>query len=126
MRRLLGLALSALSVISSTSMVVPAQSNKVAQRIAKVKRTVNEIGFDEKVNVKLMDGSKVKGRISEIGDDFFVLVESKTADSRRLTFAQVSQIGRVIDNPFSDPKTILGLALIPTIIGFCFWARNKD
>ena len=125
MKRLLVLALSALTVISSTSMVVPAQSNKDAQRVAKMKRTVNKIGVDEKIEVKLLDGSKIKGRITEIGDQYFVLIADKTGDTRRLTYGQVKQAGPSVDTPFNDPKGWLAIALIPAIIGLSFWAKDK-
>lgn len=107
-------------------MSAPAQVDKDAQRVARVKRDVNKIGVDESVNVKLLDDTHLKGRVDEIGDDYFVLIEKKTADTRKVTFAQIKQVGRVIDNPFSNPSTWLGLALIPTIIGFCIWAKGVD
>lgn len=107
-------------------MSAPAQVDKDVQRVARVKRDVNKIGVDENVNVKLLDGTQLRGRVDEIGDDYFVLIEKKTADTRKLTFAQVKQIGRVVDNPFSDPKVLMGVAFIPIIIGLCFWAKGAD
>ena len=104
----------------------PAQVNRDAERIAKVKRNVNKVGFDEKIQVKLLNGTKLKGRITVIGDEFFVLTENKTGDTRKVTFAEVKQAGSVVDNPFNDPATWLGLALLPTIIGFVIWAKDKD
>jgi hypothetical protein len=115
-------ALGNLVCVTSAS----AQVDKDAQRVARVKRDVNKIGFDENVSVKFLDGTHLKGRVNEIGDDYFVLIEKKTADTRKITFAQVKQVGRVADNPFSNPGTWVGLVLIPTIIGFCIWAKGVD
>jgi hypothetical protein len=107
-------------------MSAPAQVDKDVQRVARVKRDVNKIGVDENVDVKLLDGTHLRGRVDEIGDDYFVLIEKKTADTRKVTFAQVKQVGRVVDNPFSDPKVLMGAAFIPIIIGLCIWAKGAD
>jgi hypothetical protein len=114
------------AVLSNFLCVMSAPAQVDVQRVAGVKRELNKIGVDENVNVKLLDGTHLRGRVDEIGDDYFVLIEKKTADTRRVTFAQVRQVGRVADNPFSNPGTWVGLALIPTIIGFCIWARGVD
>ncbi len=126
MKRLIIAVLSALMINFSVATIVPAQTQADAERIAKVKRTVNKIGSDANVNVKFLDGSVVKGRITIIGDSSFVLVNKKTTDSMTIGFAQVKQVGRVGDNAFSGPAMWMGIAMIPAIIGLCLWARNKD
>ena len=126
MRRLLISVVGALMINLSVVTIVPAQTPADAERIAKVKRTVNKIGSDANVNVKFLDGSTAKGRITIIGNDSFVLVNKKTTDSMTIGFAQVKQVSRAGDNALSDPGMWLGIALIPAIIGLCFWARNKD
>ena len=117
---------SALMINFSVATIVPAQTQADSERIAKVKRTVNRIGSDASVNVKFVDGSMAKGRITIIGDTAFVLVNKKTTDSVTITYAQVKEVRRTGDNAFSDPGVWVGIALIPAIIGLCFWARNKD
>lgn len=126
MRRLLISVVSALMINLSVAAIVPAQTQADAERIAKVKRTVNKIGSDANVNVKFLDGRTAKGRITVIGDSSFVLVNKKTTDSMTIGFAQVKEVGRVGDNAFSDPAMWVGIAMIPAIIGLCLWARNKD
>ena len=102
----------------------PAQTDKDAQRLARVKRAVNKIGIDENVKVTLLEGTKLKGRINEIGSDYFVVVEKKTANSNRISFAQVKQVKSLVDNPLDDPAVVLGLALIPTIIGLSILSKG--
>jgi hypothetical protein len=126
MRHLLISIVGALMINFSVATIVPGQTQAELERIAKVKRTVNKIGSDANVNVKFLDGSTAKGRITIIGDNSFVLVNKKTTDSMTIGFAQVKQVGRVGDNALSDPGMWLGIAMIPAIIGLCFWARNKD
>ena len=125
MRCFLILVVSALVINLSVAMLVPAQNQSDAH-IAKVKRGVNKIGSDASVNVKFVDGSTAKGRITIIGDTSFVLVNKRTTDSMTISFAQVKEVRRVGDSAFSDPGVWLGIAMIPAIIGLCFWARNKD
>ena len=104
----------------------PAQADKESQRVDKVKRQVNKTGVDENVEIRLSDSSKIKGQITVIGDDYFVLVDRKTGDATTLNFAQVKQIRTALDNPFSDPAVLAGLALIPAIIIVCVLAKRAD
>jgi hypothetical protein len=123
--RLTLILILAFAVISPVCLIsVAAQADPDAQRIAKVKKDVNKIGVDERVNVRIVDGTVIKGRIKEIGDDYFVLIEKQTADSRMLRFAQVKQVRSVVDNPLSDPAVVLGLALIPVIIVAAVMSRG--
>ena len=126
MKRLLMIPLSILliSLVCVTS--TPAQADKESQRVDKVKQRVRKVGWDENVEVRLSGSTKLKGQISVIGDDYFVLVDRKTADTTTLRFAQVKQIRSVVDNPFSDPAVLAGLAFIPVIIVACVLAKRAD
>ena len=125
--RLLLLSLLSVSMLNvSVATVGPTQIASDVEHIAKIKQTVNKIGSDENVNVTLLDGTTVKGRITVIGDTSFILIRKKTTDSLTINFAQVKQVRRTGSNPLSDPGVWVGMTLIPVIIGFAFWARNKD
>lgn len=124
MKRLLKSLFSALLISFVCVTSTPAQADKESQRVDRVKRQVNKIGFDEKVEVRLTDSTRLKGRISLIGEDYLVLVDRKTGDSTTLSFAQVKQIRTSLDNPFSDPAVLMGLAFIPAIIVACLLAKG--
>jgi hypothetical protein len=126
MRKILVLPVIVVLLTFSLVAIVPGQTQADSERIAKVKRTVNKIGIDANVNVKFVDGSVAKGRITIIGDSSFVLINKKTTDSMTIGFAQVKQVSRAGDNALSDRGMWLGIAMIPAIIGLCLWARNKD
>lgn len=113
-----------ISLVCMTS--TPAQADKESQRVDKVKHQVNKIGVDENVEVRLTDSSRLKGWISAIGDDYVVVVDRRTGDATTLNFAQVKQIRTALDNPFSDPAVLVGLALIPAIIVVCVLAKRAD
>jgi hypothetical protein len=125
MNRLLVCGLAALVINLVCAPSAPAQSDKEAQRVYKVKHDVDKIGTDENVKVTLLDGTKLKGRISEIGADYFVVVEKKTANPNRISFAQVKQVKSIVDNPLGDPAVLLGLALIPAIIGLAVLTKGQ-
>ena len=117
---LVGLATS-LACASST----PAQTSKEVQRIQKVGREINKIGIGENVWVKTLDGTKLKGHINEIGDDYVVVADNKTGNVTRLPFAQVKQVKTVAEKPFSDPAVWLGITLLPVIIALSVLAKGK-
>ena len=120
------LLVSALMINCSVATIVPAQTQAASEHITKVKRTVAKIGPDANVTVNFLDGTTAKGRITMIGDNSFVLVNKKTTDSITISYTQIKEVRRAGDDALSDPGMWLGIALIPAIIGLCFWARNKD
>ena len=126
MKRFLMISLSVLLISLVCVPSTPAQGGKESQRVEKVKHQVNKIGVDENVEVRLSDSTRLKGRISVIGDDYVVLVDRKTGDATTLKFAQVKQIRTAVDNPFSDPAVLIGLAFIPVIIVACVLAKRAD
>jgi hypothetical protein len=126
MKRLLKGLFSSLLVSLVCVASTPAQADKESQRVDRVKHQVNKIGVDENVEVRLSDSTKLKGRISVIGSDFFVLVDRKTGDATTTNFAQVEQIRTTLDNPFSDPAVLMGLVFIPAIIVACVLAKRAN
>src|ERR1700730_2930301 len=91
MKRFLMIPLSVLLISLVCVPSTPAQGGKESQRVEKVKHQVNKIGVDENVEVRLSDSTRLKGRISVIGDDYVVLVDRKTEDATTLKFAQVKR-----------------------------------
>jgi len=94
----------------SVATIIPAQVQADPEHIAKVKRTVNGFGSDASVNVKFVDGSMAKGRITIIGDTSFVLVNKKTTDSVTISYAQVKEVRRAGENALTDRGMWLGIA----------------
>jgi hypothetical protein len=124
-KQILAFALVALAINVACVTSVPAQSSKEVERVQKVRRSVNGIGIGENVEVKTLDGAKLKGQINEIGEDYLVVADNKTGNVTRLTFAQVKQVKARADNPLADPGALLGLAFIPVIIAAVILSRGK-
>ena len=94
----------------------------------KVKAKIAKLGTGPKarVKIKLKDGTSLKGHITEIEDSRFVLVADKTGTVNSITYADVTQIKPVTENPVSDPRVWFGLALIPAIIIGAVLAKGVD
>src|SRR2546427_6159040 len=83
------------------------QTDTDAQRFSHVKHDVEKLGFDQKVEVRLQDGSIVKGRISGIADDQFVITDKQGAN-KKIFYASTR---RVAKDPGSTSSQIGLLAL---------------
>jgi hypothetical protein len=122
--RTLAVVLVGLAINFACATSTPAQASKEDQRIQKVGRE-NRIGIGENVWVKTSDGTKLRGHINEIGDDYVVVADTKTGQVTRLKFGQVKQVRTVAEKPFSDPAVWLGITLLPVIIALAVLAKGK-
>jgi hypothetical protein len=97
------------------------QAEKVKAKIAKI-----GTGPKARVKVKLKDGTSLQGHINKIEDNGFELIADKSGTVNSVSYTDVSQVKTVVENPFSDPKVWLGLALIPAIIVIAVVAKGVD
>lgn len=75
----------------------------------KVKIKIARLGTGGRtISVKLKDKTKIKGYITEIKDDYFVLVNRKNAASTQINYNQVKSIGIGFSN---FQKVLLGAGL---------------
>ena len=70
------------------------QAEKDARNAEKVKKSVAKLGTGEKahIKVKLKDNTKVKGYVSQIGDDGFQVTDAKSGAQTQVAYLQVKQI----------------------------------
>jgi len=111
--KLLAFALPALLINFACATSAPAQSSKDAVRIDKLRRDVEKIGFDERVEVKLSDGTKLKGRVTGIADDQFVITDQKGSVTKIL----YSNIKRVVKHEDTKGPQLRSLAMGVGILG---------
>lgn len=73
---------------------VIAQASQDESRVEKVKKDVAKRGTGTKarVKVKLGNGSKLKGYISQARDDSFTLTDPKTGQSTTLAYSDVTEV----------------------------------
>ena len=91
-----------------------ADTDNDARFAEKVKASVIRLGADEnsKIEIKLKDGTKLKGYLSKVKESGFVLIREKTGASEEIQYSQVRQIK---GQNFSNGRKILVRASI--IIG---------
>ncbi len=79
-----------INLVCVTPTVVGQQTGSDA-RAEKMKAKVIKIGTgpDARVEVRLSDGRRVKGYISEIKDDYFTVVDDKAGVATRIDYSQV-------------------------------------
>lgn len=80
-------------------------------RAEKVKAGVAKLGVGEsaRVEVKLLDGSKLRGHIGEAGSDGFVVVDRKTGAATPVKYEEVRQLGGV--GMSTGTKVAIGLGV---------------
>jgi len=88
------LALLVINFVCVTAATAKPSAEKNAKFAAKVKAGIVKLGTGPaaRVEVKLRDGSKLKGYVSEANDASFVVVDDKTGVTRDVPYPQVKQV----------------------------------
>jgi sRNA-binding regulator protein Hfq len=109
---------------------IKAQTNNGgnAANVEKIKANVTRRGTGEKasVNVKMLNGTKMKGFISQVGDDSFTLTDSKTKQTSSLAYSDIAQVkGTGLS---TGAKTLIGVGVgvAITAVVLAVVARNLD
>lgn len=89
-----------LSFIGVPSIVAQAKEEKAAAFTVDVKKRIAKLGTgpEAKLQVKLQDKTKLKGYVSKIGDDSFVLSDLKTNAETNVSYANVTQLKTRMSN----------------------------
>jgi len=92
--KLKSLALSTLLVIAPLVQVAKAQAQTDAGNAARIKTEVAKRIANKKthVNVVLLNGNKLHGRIEEADDDSFAIRQDKTNQKIELSYTDVSKV----------------------------------
>ena len=70
------------------------KAEKEANFAEKVKTEIAKLGTgtEAKIQVKLKDGTKLKGYVSQINEDSFVVTDEKTGTSTEVPYPQANQV----------------------------------
>lgn len=129
LKRMPSLAMACLLICSiCTAPLAAATQARNEQALAqKIKTKVEKIGSGPKarVQVKLVDGNKVKGYISEVRADHFVVIDKKTGDVTTIAYTQATQVKTPEEN-LQDPQMWLGIIVGVAVVVLAVWAKDKD
>jgi hypothetical protein len=118
-KRVVGIALSLMLLLTiSVLQNVRAQDGADAARAAKAKAAIAKrgTGKDARVEVRLTDGTSLKGYVSEAGSDSFTLTDSKTGATRTVAYSEVSQVKRSGGGLSTRTWIIIGAAVTASVI----------
>ena len=95
-KRVLSLFLIGLliNVIGFTAVNAQTQSDKQTRAIEQIRENVRKLGVgeDARIEIKLLDGKKIKGYIREANEDDFIVVDAKTNSAVTIDYSQVKKI----------------------------------
>ena len=91
----------------------PTPADKHAQNIRKYVKSLKRWDVGDPVTVKLYDGTKIKGRVTEITDDYFVITDRKTSQSTSIEYARVKDVSEGIGT-----RTKIGLVFAGVVLAF--------
>ncbi len=118
-KRVVGIALSLMLLLTISVMQnVRAQDGADAARGAKAKAAIARrgTGKDARVEVRLTDGTSLKGYVSEAGSDSFTLTDSKTGASRTVAYSEVAQVKKSGGGLSTRTWIIIGAAVTAGVI----------
>jgi small nuclear ribonucleoprotein (snRNP)-like protein len=83
---------------------------------AKVKTNITKLGTgqDARVEVKLRDKTKLKGYVSQINENSFVVIQDTTGTATEISFPNAKQVKG--NNLSSGVKIAIGVAVVVAII----------
>ncbi len=102
------------------------KEEKEARFAQKVKEGIGKLGTgpDARLEVKLRDKTKLKGHVSESGDESFVIVDEKTGMASTVAYPQVKQVKGNNLNQAAEIALGVGIILLPIIIVVALVSRD--
>ena len=96
LRKCLSFVLTGLliSIINIGPVMALATSGDQSPLMEKIKEEITKRGVGEKarVSVRLLSGTKVKGYVSDAGEDTFVITDAKTKQATTIAYRDVEQV----------------------------------
>ncbi len=103
-------------VLYTVAIAAQDRSEQFARDAEAIKRDVNLLGFGKRVTVKLQNGSTIKGRITGLANDHFLVTDTKGAVSR-VEFTGVARIKRQNEKLRIFEKPFAALAIVTAVVG---------
>ena len=128
-KKYLSLVFICLLAFAANLQLIKAQTNTGNNpAVEKIKSNVTRRGTGEKarVNVIMLNGTKLKGFISQAGDDSFTLTDSKTKQTSTLAYSDVAQVKGTGLSTTSKVLIGVGVGVAVTLGALAIAFRNFD
>lgn len=115
--------------LSATPMTLAkSKEERAAEFALKVKADIVKLGSgpDTRVEVKLRDNTKLKGYVSRIGDESFVIADAKTGATTEVPYPNVTQAKGKNLSTGATIAIAVGLAVGATILVLVLIAAAAD
>ena len=129
-KKCLSVTLLGLMLLFTNLQSIKAQTNtgNNTAAVEKIKANVTKRGTGEKarVNVKMLNGTKMKGFISQVGEDSFTLTDSKTKQTSTLAYSDVAQVKKQGLSTTSKILIGVGVGVAVTAVVLAVALRNLE
>lgn len=112
----LALAVLVINLSLGASVFADGKADKAARFAEKVKGSVARLGTGEnaRIEVKLKDGAKLKGYVSEIGDANFVVTNAETKTATPVSYSNAKQVKG--NNLSTGVKVAIGVLIVLVVL----------
>ena len=112
----LGLTVLIINLSLSVSVFAETKVEKDAKFADKVKMNITKLGTgkDARVEVKLRDKTKLKGYISQINENGFVVVDEKTGAATEISYSNAKQVKG--NNLSTGIKIAIGVGILLAVM----------
>ena len=102
------------------------KEEKETRLAEKVKEAVSKLGTgpDARIEIKLRDKTRLKGYVSEAGEDSFVIVDEKTSATSTVTYPQVQQVKGHNLSTAAKIAIGVGVILLPIAVALFFVSKS--
>ena len=125
--KILAIVLASLMInlVSMNPAYADSKEERQAHFVERVKKSIAKLGIgsDARVEIRLRDNTKLKGYISDSGEDAFVVIDAKTGAARTVTYPQVKQIKG--NNLSEGVKIAIGVAVAIALV-LIFASKGLD
>lgn len=110
------LAVLVFCVLYTAAIAAQTRAQAAPASTDKTRTEVHRLGFGKRVKVKLHNGTKVRGRITGLSGDRFVLTNSTTGATTQVEFSDVANISKQREMPGVLKSIFVGVAVTAAVV----------
>lgn len=111
------LAVLVFCVLYTAAIAAQSRAHSAPATPEKTRQEVQRLGFGKRVKVKLNNGTKVRGRITGLSVDRFVVTDSATSATTQVAFADVAHLSKQREMPRVLKGVFVGVGVTAAIVG---------